>query len=468
MAKKPENIKKQKEQELKKKRKALEKRQKERAKYDAAYAEKMKDTLEKKENEKNQEKEALLNKLTSPLICIPVLSLFCFGVLCLLSYLNGYKIFSPEFRVSGLFHCLYAGDLSIGLSSRLLVGTVLSLFTDTLSAQSIDAFAKAFLYISFALQSVFTAFVMRKGIKDKSFFMLILSLIFTVSPFIANAYSFSAFFGILDLYNYVIFIAGVFIAIKGRVSMQFILPVLSITGLLIHYSYFMAFFPAIFVLSLYRTVNSEERQLKKEAAALGINSAVSVIGFFYLTLLAKNFLIMNSEEMLTYVHSKVDSTVFIYDNYLMYYIYDIFLGTQMTDASSSLTALVNINGELRNTDTTVKYLLFTALILIIFWAINAYLIRTEKGKRRLPFIAACVMPLALIPELILSSDSRRWVVSTSLCIFYVLFAFYLMKVPALTDLLEKLKKAKPAIKIPLTAVLFAYFVFCFFFERIIY
>lgn len=467
MAKKPEDIKKQKEKELEKKRKALQKRQKERAKYDSAYAEKIKDSLEKEKSIKIQKKDSVIEKLTKPAFCIPILSIFCFGVLCIISYLNGYKIFSPEFKVTGLFHCLYVGDLSIGVSSRLLIGSVLSLFYDTLTSDNIDSFARTFVIISFVLQSVFTAFVIRKGIREKNIFILLLSLIFIVNPVTVCAYE--LFFGVLDLYNYVIFIIAMIIAIKGKSSVQFLIPILSIIGLFIHYSYFLAFFPPIFVISLYRTVNAEDKKLKKEATALGINTAVSVGVFFYLSLIAKNFLIMNADEMLRYVHSKVDKSVLIFDDYLMYYIYDIFKGTQMESASSSLSALININNDLRKTGATTQYLLFISLLVIIFWVICAILVKNTKSfKQKLPFIAACIMPLALIPELVLSSDTWRWISSTTFCLFYILFAFYLMDIPALTDIFEKLKKSKLALRISITAVLLVYFVFCFIFEHRIY
>ncbi len=428
------------------------------------------DSKKKNLPEKEQIREAgFIDKLQSAFmrfassrLSIPVFAVLCFGVICAISYMHGYKIFSSSFSVSGLFHCLYVGDFSIGLSSRLLIGSLISLFTDTVTKQSIDITARIFLYISFILQSVFTALVVRRGIAEKNIFMLLLSVIFIVCPVTVCAYT--LFFGVLDLFNYVIFIISVIVIVKGKSSVQFLVPVLSVIGLLIHYSYFLAFFPAVFVLSLYRTVNSEGAKIKTEAFSLGINSAVSVGGFFYLTLLAKNFLVMAPEQMLEYVHSKTDSTVMIYDNYLLYYLYDIFIGEQMPDAVTSLSALINKNNELRSIGNTIQYLLFIALILVIFWFVSAILVKKEKGKGRLPFIAACVMPLALVPELILSSDSWRWIASTSFCMFFVLFSFWIMKVPALTELLENIKKKIP-LKASLIAVLCIYIVACFIFEH---
>lgn len=470
MGKKPEDIKKQKEKELNKKRKTLEKRRLEAKKNDPAFTEKMK---QKKAEDKRIKSEALKEKIgtvtkniASNKLFLPVAAVLCFAVMCGICYMNDDRIFSSDFTMQGIFHCLYVGDLSIGLSSRLLIGSILSLFTDTVTVESINSFAKVFLYISFILQSVFTAFVIRKGFAERNSFMLLLCAIFIVCPVTVCAYT--LFFGVLDLYNYIIFIIAMIILVKGKSSLQFLIPVLSVIGLLIHYSYFFAFFPPLFVMGLYRTVNSEGKQFKKETAALGINSAVSVGGFFYLTIFAKNFLIMNANEMLEYVHSKTDSSVLIFDDYLMYYIYDIFKGTQMTNTSTSLSALININNELRKTNASAKYLLFISLLLVIFWIICALLVKTEKGKNKLPFIAACVMPLALIPELILSSDTWRWIASTVFCLFFVLFAFYLIKAPALTELFSKMKKTKPAVRIAISVILLAYFGYCFIFEHVLY
>lgn len=428
---------------------------------------------EKREQERLIEKELKKEKLSavfekavsSRLIILPI-AVLCFGIMCGVCYLNEDEIFSSSFTVQGIFHCLYVGDLSIGISSRLLIGSILSLFTDTLTAEIINAFAKAFLFISFALQSLVTAAVIRKGLSEKNIFILLLSVIFVVCPVTVCAYT--LYFGVLDLYNYVIFIISMMIIVKGKSTHQLLVPVLSLAGILIHYSFFLSCFPALFVAGLYRTVNADSRRLGTETAALAVNSVLSTGSFFWLTLFAKNFLFMDSSQMLEYVHSKTDKSVMIFDEYLLYYIYDNFLGTVMPDASSSLSALINKNNELRKPDATVQYLLFTALLFIIFWAVNAVLIKREKGKKKLPFIAACVMPLAIIPELILSSDTWRWVAGTVFSLFLVLFGFYIMNVPSLKKLFSDMKKLRPPVKYLITAVLVIYIVLCFVFEHRIY
>lgn len=398
---------------------------------------------------------------------VPVTAVLCFAAICGICYMQEEMIFADDFKMQGIFHCLYVGDFSIGISSRLLIGSLLSLFTETLSADVIDGFAKVFLYLSFILQAFFAAVVIRKALREKNNYMLIIAAVFVVCPVTVCAYT--MFFGVLDLYNYVLFIAAMIILIKGKSNLQLLIPLISAAGLLIHYSYFFAFFPALFVMGLYRAVSCEKKQLGKEAAALGLNTAVSVGGFFFLTLIAKNFMVMTPEQMLEHVHSKADKTVMIYDDYLMYYIYDIFKGTQMTDSASSLSALININGELRKPVATLQYLLFISLIALIFWTVMIILAKKEKDvKKKLPYIAACVMPFALVPELILSSDTWRWIASTTYCLFYVLFALYLMNPPVLSELSEKMKKMKPAGKTVISVILLAYFAYCFIFEHVIY
>lgn len=466
VGKKPEDIKKQKEKELEKKRKALEKKRAEKYKDDPQFAERIKkEAMERKLTEKELRKSsfsAFGEKIVSSVMFVPVTALIAFAVICLLCYLNGYRIFSSDMSVTGLFHCLYVGDFSIGISSRLLIGSILSLFTDTITAESIDIFARVFLLLSFILQSALTAFVLKKGLKEKNIFIVILSCIFIVNPMTVFAYT--LFFGVLDLYNYVVFIIAVMILMKGKSYFQFAIPLLSVAGLLIHYSYFLAFFPSVFVFGLYRAVNSEGKELKREATVLTVNSAVSVGGFLYLTILAKKFLFMNAEEMIEYVVSKTDTTVFVYEDYLNYYLFDIFKGTQMEDTASSLSALININRELTDTGVLIRYLLFIAPVLIIFWTVFAVGAKREKGKGKLPFIAACAMPLALVPELILSSDTWRWVSGTVICMFFVLFGFYLMKAPSVTGIFEDIKQMKRPVKISVSVILLIYFVSCFVFE----
>ncbi|MBE6716648.1 MAG: hypothetical protein E7573_06985 [Ruminococcaceae bacterium] len=471
MKKQSENIKKRKEKELKKKRKALEKRRLEAKKNDPAFTEKMK---QKKAEDKRIKSEALKEKIgtvtkniASNKLFLPVAAVLCFAVMCGICYLKDYRIFSADFRVNGIFQCLYLGDFSIGLSSRLLIGSILSLFTDIVTANTINIFAKIALYFSLIMQAVLAAAVIKKGISDKNVFVLLFSVIFIVNPVTVCSYSF--YFGTLDLYNYIVFFVSVIILMKGKSSLQLIVPVLGVIGLLIHYSFFFAFFPALFVLGLYRTVNSEGKELKKEAASLGVNSVLSVGGFFYLSVFAKHFLRMNAEEMIEHVKLKSDpESVYVFEDYLKFYLYDIYKGEQFTDTGASLSELIRINLGLTEPSVYIKYLLFISVILIIFWAICGILIKREKGKHKLPFIAAAVMPFALVPELILSSDVWRWVASTVLCQFFVLFAFYLMNVPSVTKLLEDIKRIKLPVKIIGIIVLIIYIGVCFMFEHSLY
>lgn len=464
MPKKPEDIKKQKEKELEKKRKALEKRRQEKLKADPEFQKQA--SLQRKQRSE-MKISVFTERLADSRLCFPALIIICFSLMCLICYCGGYRIFSPDFKVSGIFHCLYLGDYSIGLSSRLLVGSIISLFTDVITADSINIFAKTALYAALLLQAVLSSAVLKKGIKEKNIFILLFAVVFVVNPVTVCTYTF--YFGTLDLYNYIVFLIAVAIIVKGKAELQLAVPVLGIAGLLIHYSFFFAFFPALFVLGLYRTVNAAPKKTAVEAAALGINSAASIGVFFWLSVFAKNFMKMTSEEMLSYVKSKTDpESVYVFEDYLEYYIFDIYKGSQMPDTKASLTELIKINMGLTAPSVYIKYFLFISIPLILFWIIWICLIRKEKGKRKLPFIAAFVMPFALVPELILSSDVWRWIGSTMLCQFVTLFAFYIMKVPSVIELFEASGKKKRLVKAAFIVVVAAYIIGGFFFEHSLY
>lgn len=465
MPEKSGNIKNQKEKELEKNSKAPEKRRQEKMKSGSSYK------AENKEKEKN-EKPAVKDgagdfaaRAVSFPLFVPLMTIAGFMLCSAVCYICGYSIFSPSFGVDGLFHCLYIGDFSIGLSSRLLVGSVLSLFSDTVTADMIDIFAKVFLYLSFVLQSLLSACIIKKGLRDKNIFLILLAVLFVMNP--VSVCTYARYFGVLDLFFYVVFLFAVIIQIKGRSTLQFFVAALSIAGLLIHYAYFLAFFPSLFVLGLYRTVNAEKKDSLKEAAALGVHSVLSTGMFFYLTVFAKNCLIMTSEEMLAYVNSKADKSLFIYGDYLNYYLYDIFRGEQIYDTGSSLSALVNINMELVKPDVCIKYLLLTAPLFVLYYAVCVLLIKGAKGKKRLPFIAMAAMPLALVPELILSSDSLRWITSTVLCLFTVMFALILMKAPEAEELTEKFTKLKKPLRLSAYVLTAVYMLLCLILPRFI-
>lgn len=471
MGKRPEDIKKQKEKELAKKKKALEKRRTMAKKSDPEFIKQQKETAQTEKLKRKEEISAkttlLADKITSCKVFLPVTVILCFLIMCIKCYSEGYSVFSSEFSVNGLFHCLYAGDLSIGFTSRLFIGSILSLFTDVLTAQTINIFAKTALYISFILQSLLTAAVIKKGIGEKNLFIILFAVIFIVDPLTVTQYAF--YFGVLDLYNYIVFLVTVFIFVKGKSNLQFAVPLLCFVGLLIHYQFFFAFFPALFVLGLYRTVNSERKELRKEFGAFSLNTAVGVVGFFWFSVFAKNFLRMNVDEMITYVSSKTDpESVYIFEDYLKYYLFDVYKGEQFDSYGQSLKELISINMGLTKPSVYIKYLTFAVPLIIIFWILWGILIKREKGIRKLPFIAASIMPFALVFELILSSDVWRWASSTVVCQFGVLFALYLMKAPSVTTLLDDIRKAKLPVKIISLLIFAAYIGVSVFFTHSLY
>ena len=123
--------------------------------------------------------------------------------------------------------------------------------------------------------------------------------------------------------------------------------------------------------------------------------------------------------------------------------------------------------ELVKPDVCIKYLLLTAPLFILYYAVCVLLIKGAKGKKRLPFIAMAAMPLALVPELILSSDSLRWITSTVLCLFTVMFALILMKAPEAEELTEKFTKLKKPLRLSAYVLTAAYMLLCLILPRFI-
>lgn len=454
MGKKPEDIKKQKEKELAKKRKALEKRRREANKNDPQYVKKLQG---EKQNKFDKNLSFLTEKIVSNKFCLPVLTVICFFIMSAVCYIKGYKIFASDFDVIMPFQCLYAGDFSIGFCSRLFIGSVLSLFTDFVTTETINIFARTAFYLSFVLQSFIAAAVIKKGIGNRNWLILLFAAVFLVDPVTVCQYAF--YHGLLDLYNYIVFLVCVLILTRKSSYLQFAVPILSFIGLAIHYQYFMAFFPAVFVLGLYRTVNCEKTALGKEAAAFGINTVISCAFFFYFVVLAEKTLTMTSDEMLNYVSSKTDA--FIFEDYLVYYLYGSHKGIEYSTLGDFLGYLVQYTFKLTRPSVYIKYLSFTAPLFISFWSIWGVLIKREKGLCKLPFIFASIMPFALVIELLISSDVWRWVSAAVVSQFTVLFALYIMKAPCVNTLLNNIKNMKKSVKITVLFLFAAYMAFCF-------
>ena len=367
---------------------------------------------------------------------LPAIILFSFFALWLTAFVGGHNMFALKTQMQNTFYELYLCDFSAGFCSRVLVGAVVGLFLDKISISQMTQIANGAVVVSFVLLALITGIVLRKGLREKAFAPVALAVLLLFEPVVVQ--SNYLFLGTLDVY---VLICYLLILCSYRTPAFYIVaPALSALALIIHYHYVFSFFPAVAALFLYDLFLGKDRRSRTlGGVGFGVTSAVTVPFFFYLVFFAQNHLKCTADEFYEHMVSRFDVSPgvratlqklfdgdVILRNYFDYYIFGYHDGGYHFDNPFHYVYYL-FQHRVGKTAGSIylKFSAYTVPVLIVFIALWWLCAKSQKGIRRLPYILFACLPLALVPEIYISTDVPRWASTTLTCQFTLLFAVYM-------------------------------------------
>lgn len=345
------------------------------------------------------------------------------------------------------YYGYYLVDFSMGKTSRLLIGSFVNLLTDKPTVEWINGFAAVVLVLTY----LFTAFLIGKVIKSTDAELrpcIIIFSLFSVSGAF-GVYTFSKFFGLLDIYMYLFTVLSVVI-VRNK-YFKWLIPLLCVGGVLVNYVYTIAYFPLLAAVLLYLIFTQEKKA--GNIILFIIMCTVTVVLMFYCTFVGKETATFTFDEMHRILEQKLGEEL-TYDqiHYFDYYLYgnhenEERFGIDMSGMTpvEFISALLWYLREEGYNFSGIKTVAIGAFpVFAVFEAMWFMCIKNAQTKPR-KFVYLCFMlvPLFAVACCVLSTDMTRWAASGLIVQFGTgLFMFAVKDEPfrkAMLYLKEKLK-----------------------------
>ena len=214
-------------------------------------------------------------------------------------------------RLNDVTFSVFCLDYSFGFASKILPGAIFHLlFGSHASKSTATVYAIVLIFLFFlALSFLLEKFVERVSNKYKTVALVLVVL------FLSGAYTFSIFtkwVGILDS-NW-LYITLFFVVCLEHVKLRYVIPILFVLALLIHFSALLFILPIFVILMLYRLSVCTEKKEKKQIGIIMVCSIVIALAFFLFLLLFESKMICPIDEF----HEKLrqnGTTYYIYTDY---------------------------------------------------------------------------------------------------------------------------------------------------------
>ena len=364
-------------------------------------------------------------------------------------------------RVHPMYVPYYLFDFSMGINSRMWVGSVVKLLNRHPTEEWLRIFALIIFLLGMVLTAVALGAVVKKTKSENRLAVFVFILFFVTGSYTLSL--FSRFFAMLDIHMYILaLVSVVFITNK---HLRWFVPVLCVIGVFVNYVFVMSYFPFVLLALLYFADKSEK---KGGIIALFILTVLSVIvSTFYCVFEATDHMFMTFEEAINVMENKIGHAFTKEQNeYALFYLFGAnedfegVYGIKVSELSAVQFVGYFIKYILENrvNGYGALIILISALpVLAIFCTIWVMCIgRSEKKSRKFVYICNILSVVCIPVCCILSTDFVRWIASGVMCQFAMCFLMFYCKDEAFDKTIEKLRGFFSRNKLVLILMFFVY------------
>lgn len=367
-------------------------------------------------------------------------------------------------ELSGIHHMFvmhYLPDFSMGINSRVLIGSLVKLLNPHPTEKWLTGFAIVFLITGMLLTAILLGRVVKKSTSENKVSVWIFILFFVSGAFTLS--QFSRFFGMLDIHMYILAIFSAVFA--GNKYLRWLVPVLCVAGVLVNYSFAISYFVIVLLAMLYYADKNEK---KAGDIAVFVITVLSVLALtFYFVFEAHKHMFMTYEDALEIMKEKIGHTFTQeQEEYILLYLFgshpesENLYGFSIEDATPIQFIYYFARFLVENRIGTVglfSLALVTVPVVIAFWIIWIMCIKnTEKKGTKFVYLCA-ILSAFLIPLCcLLSTDYTRWIGAIIMCQFAMCFQMFYLRDEAFDKTIGKLRAIFSENKIILIIIYFVY------------
>lgn len=374
--------------------------------------------------------------------------------------MNFLLFFTKEELMSDVLYPLHLVDVRIGLISRTLVGSISGLLWEHPTKENIFFMQAAVTALTFILTALFLGKCIKNAEEKSGRALFIISLIIAVFPY--GFMSYINLFELLDVY-WVMTVALILLVSDSKAAV-ILIPILIFTGSWVHYSFFLAFMPVIYILYFGKCLKEKNKKAYISAAVM---VAVSVPTVLYFTLTNRSFNVIPFEEFIDYIIEKAGSHITSIERYIgtgfrpydeMNRLYGI---TDLSEDSPDILKALIGNLKIALKDTSLTGILCDFLLAspaaVFFGAVWKTAIKAaEDKKEKFLYFLALITPVIQFIACFTSSDTSRWLSLMMISQLFILALFVGNKDRYISEGLQRLTGIFEKHKTPLIFILLFY------------
>ncbi len=319
-------------------------------------------------------------------------------------------------------YVIYLGDFSIGLCSRMLIGSILSLFKDSFTEEFIINFVRFFTFAVFLVSAHFTGSAITQAKKENKKTVIILTALLIACPFSITVFA-GDIFGFIDVFCMLVFLSAVYMG-SNRILM-WALPVILAAGVFLHDCYITGYMaPCLGVLAYYAI---RKYQKKLHAALVFILSSVlCAVTSFYTVVFAKNTVRMTETQMLEYLANKgncsIEKVSDYFENFLFYKDTSGLMGGGYGENIwVFLKYMIIYTFDFFDTTDLIFFVSTIPLLALIFLIWIKAIKNSRTFMDKIPYILFILTVLPQLASLLFSNDFTRFLAVTVIVQFIYLF-----------------------------------------------
>ena len=381
------------------------------------------------------------------------LSLFC----ALAS--NFLLFFTKEQIMTDAIYPIHLVDTKFGFISRTFVGTITGFLWEHPTKNQVAFFHSLIVLLTFASVAVFFGKCIRNADEKLRTPLLLLCLFFTVSP-----YGFRTYINLFDLLDiYWVLCAALCLLATDNKKTVFLIPLFIFLGEWVHFTFFLAFMPLIYILCFNKCLKEKNRNYY---ILTGIMLIVSVSATLYFSFTSHYLKVSDFTDFADYIIEKAGDKITKFEVYCGeqfrspddfnydFYIEKLGLPEWVKYETSAFKKgiytyffLAFIDGSLSK--MIADYILASPLIAFFIPIWHKACKVTADKKERFIYFLCLITPLVGVFSTIFSSDTSRWLSIMLIQNLFLLTLFIKEKsspvADAFFDIYTKLEKHKTII-----------------------
>ena len=349
-------------------------------------------------------------------ISVAVYTALIFAAMLLYCFISGFTLDDI-----GLYS-LFLGDFSIGICSRLLIGSIISVFKETITREWLVSFLRVVTVVTFLITAHYAGSTLSQSEKTNRKSLTLFTLLFVICPFSITVFA-GDIFGFIDIFCMIVLLMTAYFA-ESRILI-FTMPLLFVTGIFIHDSYITGYMAPCFGILAYVIIKKYGKKLWASLIFI-ISALMSVATCIYSVAFSRKTVTMNENEMLGYLAAKGSTTI----NDVSGYLEDMLLYSDVRQvapedaektALNHITYLIKYAVEGLSTRELIIFVSIIPLVVLMFFVwIKA--IRKQTGfMEKVPYILFMLTPVPQLLSLVMSIDFTRFLSTIIITQIFYLF-----------------------------------------------